>query len=57
MRIYQYLNVNYHGQKWFNCDSWGFVSGLKDAGLQKDQGDEVLDVPARVDSPKPKQTL
>ena len=49
--------MNYHGQKWFNCDSWGFVSGLKDAGLQKDQGDEVLDVPARVDSPKPKQTL
>jgi len=25
------------------CDGYGFVTGLEDAGLQKDQGDDVLD--------------
>ena len=40
--------MNYPGQKWFHCDSWGFVSGLKDVGLQKDQADDVLDEPGLI---------
>ena len=40
--------MSYHGQKWLNCDSWGLVSGLKDAGPQKDQGYDVLDEPGLI---------
>ena len=29
--------------EWFEYDSWVFISCLRDAGLQKDQGDDVLD--------------
>ena len=30
------------------CDSWGFVAGPKDVGLQKYQGAEVLDEPGLI---------
>ena len=29
--------------EWFSCDLLGFVTGLGDGGLQKDQGNDVLD--------------
>jgi len=29
--------------EWFKCFKWGFVTCLKDAGVQKGQGDDVLD--------------
>ena len=28
--------------EWFKCDGWGFVTCLKDAGLEQDQGDYAL---------------
>jgi len=40
--------VNYPGKRRFNCDICGFLPGLKDAGLQKDQGDEVLVEPGLI---------
>ena len=35
------------------CDGYGFVTGLEDVGLHKDQGDDVLDA-LWYDSPTPK---